>query len=70
MIEELLNGIETTSLFWISIYVLNGLGRFVLVVLVMMAWCHYNDVITGSMASQITSLSIVYSAVYSGADKK
>ena len=28
---------------------------------------HYNDVIMGSMASQITSLIIVYSAVYFGA---
>ena len=31
---------------------------------------HYNDVIMGAMASQITSLTIVYSTVYSGADKK
>ena len=31
---------------------------------------HYNDVIMGSMASQITSLIIVYSAVYSGADQR
>ena len=29
---------------------------------------HYCDVITGAMASQITSLTIVYSTVYSGAD--
>ena len=28
---------------------------------------HYDDVITGVMASQITSLTIVYSTVYSGA---
>ena len=28
---------------------------------------HYSDVIMGAMASQITSLAIVYSAVYSGA---
>ena len=28
----------------------------------------YDDVITGAMASQITSLTIVYSAVYSGAE--
>ena len=27
---------------------------------------HYSDVIKGSMASQITSLTIVYSTVYSG----
>ena len=31
---------------------------------------HYNDVIMGSMTSQITSLAIVYPAVYSGADQK
>ena len=31
---------------------------------------HYNDVIIGTMACQITSLTIVYSTVYSGADKK
>ena len=29
---------------------------------------HYNDVMIGAMASQITSLTIVYSTVYSGAD--
>ena len=31
---------------------------------------HYSDVIMGAMASQITSLTIVYSAVYSGADQR
>ena len=31
---------------------------------------HNNDVIMDSMASQITSLTIVYSAVYSGADQR
>ena len=31
---------------------------------------HYNDVIMGAMASQIISLTILYSTVYSGADKK
>ena len=31
---------------------------------------HHNDVIMGSMASQITSLTIVYPAVYSGADQR
>ena len=31
---------------------------------------HYNDVIVDSMASQITSLTIVYSAVYSCADQR
>ena len=31
---------------------------------------HYNDVIMSTMASQIISLTIVYSTVYSGADEK
>ena len=31
---------------------------------------HYDDVIMRAMASQITSLTVVYSIVYSGADKK
>ena len=33
-------------------------------------FAHYNDVIMATMASQITSLTIVYSAVYSGADQR
>ena len=31
---------------------------------------NYNDVLMGTMASQITSLTIVYSIVYSGADQR
>ena len=31
---------------------------------------HYSDVIMGAMASQITSLTIAYSTVYSGADQR
>ena len=31
---------------------------------------HYCDVIMGTMASQITSLTIVYSTVYSGAGQR
>ena len=33
-------------------------------------WHHYNDVIMSTMASQITSASIVYSTICSGPDKK
>ena len=33
-------------------------------------YCHYHDVIMGSIASQITSLTIVYSTVYSGTDQR
>ena len=32
--------------------------------------CHYTDVIMSPMASQITSLGIVYSTIYSGADQR
>ena len=32
--------------------------------------CHYNDVIMGTIASQITSITIVYSTVYSDADQR
>ena len=31
---------------------------------------HYNDVIMSTMASQVTSLTIVYSSVYSGANQR
>ena len=31
--------------------------------------CHYSDVIMGAIASQITSLTIVYLTVYSGANQ-
>ena len=31
---------------------------------------HYGDVIMGAMASQITSLTIVFAAIYSGADQR
>ena len=31
---------------------------------------HYNDVIMGAMASQVTSLTIVYLTVYSGAGQR
>ena len=32
--------------------------------------CHYNNVIMGAIASQITSLTIIYSTDYSGADQR
>ena len=34
------------------------------------AYIHYNDVIMSTMASQISSLTIVYSTFYSGADQR
>ena len=41
----------------------------VVTVLPSVPW-HYNDVIIGVMVSQITSLTIVYSTVYSGLDQR
>ena len=35
-----------------------------------MQWIHYGDVIMGAMTSQITSFTIVYSTVYSGAKQR
>ena len=34
------------------------------------SYSHYDDIIMGTMASQITSLTIVYLSVYSGADQR
>ena len=36
----------------------------------LLAGKHYNDIVMGSIASQITSLTIVYSTVYSDADQR
>ena len=33
-------------------------------------FCHYGDIIMGTIASQITSLTIVYSTIYSDADQR
>ena len=50
-------------------YAVNGLG-YGLVPSDNKLLSHYNDVIIGTMASQITSLTIVYSTVYSGKDQR
>ena len=46
---------------------------FMMIISLLITWHihieHYDDVIVGAMASQITSLTIVYSAVYSGANQ-
>ena len=46
--------------FWCAVYLCHGCPVFT----------HYSDVIMNMMASQITSLTIVYSTVYSGADQR
>ena len=57
-------------------YGLNVLSRAVVYLIdalnlniILCIW-HYSDVIMGAMASQITSLTIVHSTVYSGADQE
>ena len=47
-----------------------GLSFILCMCLVSLLWTHYNDVIMGTMASQITSLAVVYSTVYSGGDQR
>ena len=43
---------------------------FFTIVMLILQNIHYNDVIMGTMATQITSLTNVYSNVYSGADHR
>ena len=45
-------------------------GCFIGSIVTVIEMTHYNDVIMGTMAPQITSLTIVYSTVYSGADQR
>ena len=49
---------------WTILYLMRGSGDFANRNL------HYDNVIIGAMASQITSLTIVYSIVYSGTDQR
>ena len=44
--------------------------NMICVVSLQMPYCHYSDVIMGTMVSQIISLTIVYSTVYSDADQR
>ena len=57
-----------------SIYRLSQITRILTCKLIrpweMWLLSHYNDVIMSAMASQITSLTIVYSTVHSGADQR
>ena len=56
--QEALYWPRSHRLFWPRTFKLNSF------------WSYYSDVIMGAMASQITSLAIVYSTVYSGADQR
>ena len=57
------------QLHWVGVWISN-FCMFVPIRLVQICQNHYNDVIMNAMASQITSLAIVYSTVYSGADQR
>ena len=59
---------EIVSISWHHDYIIKSTKRFTW--LVYPHSSHYNDVIMSVMASQITSLTIVYSTVYSGADQR
>ena len=47
-----------------------GIPRIRCMVRTFVLFCHYNDGIMSAITSQITSLAIVYSSVYSGADQR
>ena len=62
--RQLISDANCTEDIYIYIYVIETRMRFREVV------NHYNNVIMDAMAAQITSLTIVYSTVYSGADQR
>ena len=56
--------------YWIKIHVTCSFPQGVITTYPYLDLIHYNDVIMGAMTSQITSLAIVYSTVYSSADQR
>ena len=54
----------------IRVRIYMGLEVAVLMPLIYLNQFHYSDVRMGSMASQTTSLTIVYTTIYSGADQR
>ena len=54
---------------WVSIVPADGIERWTFAGTTMTSF-HYRDVIMSAMASQITSLTLVYSPVYSGVDQR
>ena len=59
---------DPSSKFWHKLY--HIMSDSVHIYYEIVSKTHYNDVILGAIASKITSLTIVYSVVYSDADKK
>ena len=66
--------IKKSSIFYYSIWVVCMMCTLLVIYDIFPSWVynslHYNDGIMGAMASQITSLTIVYSIVYLGADQR
>ena len=58
------------SYFWYSCKAHTYFNGWYMVVPLYKSHSHYNDVIMSAIASQITSRTIVYSAVYSGVDQR
>ena len=58
------NSTPTSKAIW-QLFLLRKLNRYSRVPVM-----HYDDVIIGTIASQITSLTVVYSTVYSDADQR
>ena len=54
---------------WLSTFLHTRVDNAERVIMEFKCW-HYNDFIMSTIASQITSLTIVYSSVYSGADQR
>ena len=64
------NGVIVMRLLWCQWHVLEVHGQIPLVQCHNKTHIHYNDVIVTMMATQIISLTIVNSTVYSGADQR
>ena len=66
---------SSTVLHWVPLHLVLGYTYHIWMLLLLQLYVwqsyeHYNDVIMSAMASQITSLTIVCSTVYSGADQR
>ena len=58
------------GIYWNYINTLDRRWNIILAYDKTLLWWHYDDVIMGAISSRITSLTIVYSTVYSDADQR
>ena len=68
--QWILQGLKTWCVPWSPLSMLLSWYLITLVKTQLVFICHYNDVIMTKMASQITSLMVVYSSVYTCADQR